>query len=221
MQEGMQGNGRDGRDTGRNAGRSREGWEGPGEGCRRYGMDGRDVGKWEGCRERCQDVGERGGMQAEMQIRMQRGMQAGWMGAGRQVGVTQGRMPGARRIARRQGGCRGLHTHTQSRILGGIRHKTPGATPHGARGKSRMDPQGAGWREQDNPAVLPAGRNLSVPSRVIYNIYCIFIIIAPAHGIYSCTHNPERERTRDRKILKYFYRVFVPVGSLCGRRQRL
>lgn len=98
--------------------------------------------------------------------------------------------------------------HTHSRILDGIRHKTPGAAPHGARGKSRVDPEGA-------------GRNLSVPSRVIYNIYCIFIIIAPAHGIYSCTHNPERERTRDRKILKYFYRVFVPVGSLRGRRQRL
>lgn len=164
------------------------------------------------------DVGREGrgdaGMQAEMQIRMQGGMQAGWMGAGRQVGVMQGRMQGARRITRSQGGCRGFHTH--SRILGGIRHKTPSAAPHAARGKSRMDP-----REQDNPAVLPAGRSLSVPSRVIYNIYCIFIIIAPAHGIYSCTHNPERERTRDRKILKYFYRVFVPVGSLRGRRQRL
>lgn len=104
--------------------------------------------------------------------------------------------------------------HRHSRILAGIRHKTAGAAPHGGRGKSRMVPQGAGGKEQDNPAALLAGRNLSVPSRVIYNIYCIFIIIAPAHGIYSCTHNPERERTRDRKILKYFYRVFVPVGSL-------
>lgn len=180
---------------------------------------------WESCRQMggaqggmpgCGREGRDAGMQAEMQIRMQGGMQAGWMGAGRQTGVTQGRTEGARRTARSLGGF-----PTHSGILGGIRHKTPGAAPHGARGKSRADPQGAGRREQGNPAVLPAGRNLSVPSRVIYNIYCIFIIIAPAHGIYSCTHNPERERTRDRKILKYFYRVFVPVGSLRGRRQRL
>lgn len=79
----------------------------------------------EGCRDAGRDADKDAGRDAGW-------MDESWQANGSEAGSQEGGKE-PRRVP-----------PTHSRILGGIRHKTPGAAPHGARGKRRVDLQGAG-----------------------------------------------------------------------------